>query len=273
VESSPKVLGAQLRSWRERRRLTQLELSLRAEVSTRHLSFVETGRARPGRDLILRLADELQIPLRDQNTLLTAAGFASVFERRPFDDPSFDSIREIIDVTLERHKPFPAYVINRYWNVVVSNRAVPELFEGVAPELHGPPLNVIRMLLHPQGLAPRITNLAAWRAHLLTQLRRQIALTADPRLEQLLREAAAFPSERSEESGHAAPDTPVIPLQIRTRLGHLSFLSSTTVFGTPVAPTVEEIALEMLYPGDAFTDRAVRESAGAAAGLSERLPT
>src|SRR5262245_54602819 len=267
MNKAPRRIGDHLRSWRERRRLSQLELSLRAEVSTRHLSFIETGRARPGRDLILRLADELQIPRREQNALLTAAGFAPVFERRPFDDPSFDSIREIIDVTLERQKPFPAYVINRYWNVVVSNRAVPELFEGVAPELHGPPLNVIRMLLHPRRLALRITNLAAWRAHLLTQLRRQIELTADPRLEQLLREATAFSRESPEESDYSgAADSPVIPFQIRTRLGHLSFLSSTTVFGTPVAPTVEEIALEMLYPADAFTDKAVREAAEVSAG-------
>ncbi len=269
---SPKSIGEHLRAWRERRRLSQLELSLRAEVSTRHLSFVETGRAQPGRQFILRVAEELEIPLREQNMLLVCAGFAPAFQRRPFDDPSFDSVRAIIKMALETHKPFPAYVINRYWNVVYSNAAVPEIFEGVDPELHGPPLNVIRMLLHPRGLAPRILNLHAWRTHLLVQLRRQIALTADPRLEQLLREAMSYPGPQSDESMQTSTESPVIPLEITTRIGHLSFLSSTTVFGTPVAATVEDIALEMLYPANALTERAVRDSAPARSEMTQVFP-
>lgn len=270
MDTSKHTTGAQLRLWRERRHLSQLELSMRAEVSTRHLSFVETGRARPSREVIVRLADELEIPLREQNTLLISAGFAPLFPQRPFEDPSFDAVRAIIKVALEIHKPFPAYVINRYWNVVVSNAAVPELFDGVDPELLRPPLNVIRMLLHPRGLAPRITNVSAWRTHLLTQLRRQIALTADPRLEQLLREARSFPSQPSDESTHTSPESPVIPLEITTRIGHLSFLSSTTVFGTPVAATVEDIALEMLYPANAFTEKTVRNAAAISSEVTER---
>jgi len=242
---------------------------LRAEVSTRHLSFVETGRSRPGRELIVRLAEELQIPLREQNTLLVAAGFAPVFQSRPFDDPSFDTVRGIIKIALERHKPFPAYVINRYWNVVASNAAVPEIFEGVAPELLGPPLNVIRMMLHPRGLAPRLINFSTWRTHLLTQLRRQIALTTDPRLEQLLREVTALPIQPFVASTHTLPESPVIPFEIKTRIGHLSFIGSTTVFGTPAAPTVEEIALEMLYPSDAFTEKAVRDTAATPIEVAE----
>src|SRR5580704_6665289 len=153
------TIGAQLRSWRERRHLSQLDLALCAEVSSRHLSFVETGRARPGRELILRLAEELEIPLRERNTLLVAAGFAPVFQHRRFEDPSFDSVRTILELTLETHKPFPAYVINRHWTVVASNAAVPELYEGVAPELVRQPINAIRLMLHPRGISPRIVNI------------------------------------------------------------------------------------------------------------------
>jgi transcriptional regulator with XRE-family HTH domain len=266
-------IGDQLRSWRERRRLSQLELSLRAEVSTRHLSFVETGRAQPGRELIVRLTEELQVPLREQNALLISAGFAPIFQTRPFDDPSFDAVRGIIKIALETHKPFPAYVINRYWNIIVSNAAVPELFEGVDPELLRPPVNAIRLLLHPRGVAPRVTNLSAWRTHLLTQLRRQVELTADQRLEQLLREATSFSNPRADETESTWLESPVIPLEITTRIGHLSFLSSTTIFGTPAAPTVEEMALEMLYPANAFTEKAVRQAATALSDVMEQQPT
>lgn len=254
-------IGDQLRSWRERRRLSQLELSLRAEVSSRHLSFVETGRALPGRELILRLAEELDIPLRERNTLLIAAGFAPVFRQRSFKDPSFDSVRAILDLTLENHNPFPAYVIDRHWTVVVSNAAVPELYEGCAPELVRPPINGIRLMLHPQGMAPRILNYATWREHLLTQLRRQINLTADPFLEGLLREVMSYPHHSADGECDEAPECIAIPLEVQTRIGRLSFLSATTIFGTPVDVTLEEIALEMLYPADAFTKTTVCEAA------------
>lgn len=270
---SQQPIGDELRSWRERRRLSQLELSLRAEVSTRHLSFVETGRAQPGRELIVRLTEELQVPLRERNALLISAGFAPISQTRSFDDPSFDAVRGIIKVTLETHKPFPAYVINRYWNIVASNAAVPELFEGVDPKLLRPPVNTIRLLLHPRGVAPRVTNLSAWRTHLLTQLRRQVDLTADHRLEQLLSEVSSFPNPRPDESASTSFDSPVIPLEIATRIGHLSFLSSTTIFGTPAAPTVEEISLEMLYPANTFTEKAVRQAATALSDAMEQQPT
>src|SRR5262245_10145899 len=254
------AIGDQLRAWRERRHLSQMELSLRAEVSSRHLSFVETGRSRPGRELILRLAEELHIPLRDRNALLVSAGFAPVFEHRPFSDPSFDPVRAILELALEKHKPFPAYVIDRHWTVVASNAAIPEMYEGVAPELLRQPINVIRLMLDPRGMASRIVNFAAWRVHLLAQLRRQLSLTADPVLERLLREALAYPGGSAEDGdgAHAAFGGPAMPLEIATRFGRLRFMGATTVFGTPADVTLEEIAIEVLYPADAFTEKTVR---------------
>jgi transcriptional regulator with XRE-family HTH domain len=260
-KNGSRSIGDHLRAWRERRRLSQLELSLRAEVSARHLSFVETGRAAPGRELVVRLGEELEIPLRERNMLLMAAGFAPIFQQRRFDDPAFDSVRAILELALEKQKPFPAYVIDRHWTVVASNAAVPELYEGVAPELVRPPINVIRLMLDPQGMASRIVNFAVWRTHLLTQLRRQWRLTADPFLEDLLREALAFPAGKTEESGHAGSEGPAMLLEVETRLGRLAFLGATTVFGTPADVTLEEIALEVLYPADSFTDKTVRAAA------------
>jgi len=263
-KNGSRSIGDHLRGWRERRHLSQLELSLRAEVSTRHLSFVETGRAAPGRELILRLGEELQIPLRERNTLLVAAGFAPIFQQRRFDDPALDSVRTILGLALENQKPFPAYVIDRHWTVVASNAAVPVLYEGLAPELVRPPINVIRLMLDPRGMAPRIVNFTAWRTHLLAQVRRQLSLTADPLLESLLREALAFPAGKMNDDGYAPIEGPAMLLRVETRLGRLSFLGATTVFGTPADVTLEEIALEVLYPADAFTDKTVRAAAAAA---------
>jgi transcriptional regulator with XRE-family HTH domain len=264
-KNGSRSIGDHLRAWREQRRLSQLELSLRAEVSARHLSFVETGRAAPGRELVLRLGEELEIPLRERNMLLMAAGFAPIFQQRRFDDPAFDSVRAILDLALEKQKPFPAYVIDRHWTVVASNAAVPELYEGVAPELIRAPINVIRLMLDPRGMASRIANFAVWRTHLLTQLRRQWRLTADPFLEGLLREALAFPAGRTEESGHAGSEGPAMLLEVETRLGRLAFLGATTVFGAPADVTLEEIALEVLYPANSFTDKTVRAAAASQA--------
>src|SRR5262245_60641104 len=207
----------------------------------------------------MRLGEELEIPLRERNTLLVAAGFAPIFQQRRLDDPSLDSVRAILDLALEQQKPFPAYVIDRHWTVVASNAAVPALYEGVAPELVRPPINVIRLMLGPRGRAPRIVNFAAWRIHLVAQVRRQLSLTADPFLEGLLREALAFPAGKRAEDGHAAIEGPAMLLQVETRLGRLAFLGATTVFGTPAAVT-----LELLYPADAYTDKTVRAAAAAA---------
>jgi transcriptional regulator with XRE-family HTH domain len=255
-------LGERLRGWRERRALSQMALALQAEVSARHLSFVETGRAQPGRELILRLAEELEIPLRERNVLLAAAGFAPVFEQRPFEHASFDPVRAIIDVTLARHRPFPAFVIDRHWNVVRSNGGVPAMYDGIDASLLQAPTNVVRLMLHPLGMAPRVQRLAAWRSHFIVQMRRQFDLTADPGLGALLREALAWPG------GMAPVDEstggPAMTLDIDTPIGRLSFISAITVFGSPVDVTLQEIALEVMHPADAFTEGAVRAAAHAA---------
>jgi transcriptional regulator with XRE-family HTH domain len=255
-------IGDELRRWRKRRDMSQLDLALSADISTRHLSFVETGRSQPGRELLLRLTRELEIPLRGRNELLVSAGFAPVFQQRSYDDPAFDPVRRVIDAALALHRPFPAYVIDRYWDVVASNGAVPELFEGIAPELARRPMNVVRLMLHPRGLAPRAVNLGAWRTRLLARLRQQVNLTADPALEALLREARSFPGPDAGEEETTDPDSNLmVPLQIMTGIGRLSFLNATMVFGTPVDVTLEEIALEKLYPADASTEDAIRRAA------------
>jgi transcriptional regulator with XRE-family HTH domain len=252
--------GRHLRDWRGRRRLSQLELSLRSNVSARHLGFVEIGRAAPSRSLVLRLAEELDVPLRERNVWLVAAGFAPSFADRALDDPSLDAVRSAIDATIEAHKPFPAFAIDRRWNIVASNAALPELYEGVLPELLKRPVNVLRLTLHPGGLAPRLLNLDEWADHLLARLRRELELTADPRLEALLREAETLhkPASRARRSEPADSHALAIPFRIQTRLGPLSFFSTVTVFGTPVDVTVSEIALEMLYPADPETNARVR---------------
>ncbi len=253
------AFGRHLREWRQRRRLSQLELALRAEVSTRHLGFVEIGRAAPSRALVLRLAEELDVPLRERNVWLVAAGFAPLFGETALQDVSLKVVTSAIEATIEAHKPFPAFAIDRQWNVVASNAALPELYEGVRDDLLQPPVNVMRLTLHPEGLAPRILNLDVWAAHLLARLRREVELTADSRLHDLLQEAETlYRPSRSRETGGAEPHALAIPLRIQTRLGPLSFFSTVTVFGTPVDVTVSEIALEMLYPADEQTNLAVR---------------
>jgi len=209
--------------------------------------------------------------------LLVSAGFAPVFRHRRFDDPSFDPVRAIITATLETHKPFPAYVIDRHWSVVASNSAIPELFEEVAPELLVAPINVVRLILHPRGIAPRLLNFSTWRTHYLVQLRRQIAVTGDPALEELYRDAASYPHQGSEDAqNEASVDSPAIAFEVMTRLGRLSFLSATTLFGSPADVTLEEIALELLYPANTFTAQTVRDRAGHSAeqaGINVATPT
>jgi transcriptional regulator with XRE-family HTH domain len=254
--------GKHLCEWRRRRRLSQLELALRTDVSQRHLGFVELGRARPSRGLVLRLAEELDIPLRERNVWLVAAGFAPVFHETPLHDASLKPLMAAIGHTIAAHKPFPAFAIDRQWNVVASNAALPELYEGVSAELLQPPVNVMRLTLHPDGLAPRILNLDAWEDHLLTRLRREVELTADPRLCDLLREAETLHRPPGRQAHADPPPALAIPLRVQTRLGTLSFFSTVTVFGTPVDVTISEIALELLYPADRETDLAVRAASG-----------
>src|SRR5829696_7100049 len=190
-------IGDQLRHWRTRRRMSQLDLALEAGVSARHLSFLETGRSKPSRDMVLRLCEELSIPLRDRNGLLLAAGFAPAYQERPLEAPEMEPVRRAVAQVLTGHEPFPTAVVDRWWNLVAANRNVSLFLEGVAAHLLAPPANVLRISLHPDGMAPRIVNLAEWRGHLLARLRRQLALTGDQALSELYDELAAYPDGES----------------------------------------------------------------------------
>jgi transcriptional regulator with XRE-family HTH domain len=246
------TIGNHLRDWRQRRRLSQLDLACEANISPRHLSFVETGRSMPSRDMILHLAEQLQIPMRERNVLLVAAGYAPVFVERSLDDPALAAMRGAIDLVLEGHKPYPAFAINRHWQIVSSNSALPQLYEGVAPHLLERPINAMRLSLHPQGLAPRITNLPEWRAHLIDRLRQQIDLTADPALVELMKELMSYPgSSKHDKVTHA--NGVIVPFRIATSGGELSFFSTTMIFGTPVDITLAELAVESFFPADTVT--------------------
>ena len=257
--------GAHLRHWRQRRRLSQFELAQEAEVSTRHLSCVETGRAAPSREMVLRLADRLGVPLRERNALLVAAGFAPMYRQRALDDPALAAARRAVDLVLKGHEPYPALAIDRHWHLVAANRVVPLLMAGAAPELLAPPINVLRLSLHPQGLAPRIVNLTQWRAHLLERLQQQIAASGDAVLQALHDELAAYPvTEPSQEARPAQVELSgvVVPFQLATPLGVLSFISTTTIFGTPVDVTLQELAVESFFPADAQTAAALARLQG-----------
>jgi transcriptional regulator with XRE-family HTH domain len=255
----PLPVGGLLRQWRQRRRLSQLDLACDAGISPRHLSFLETGRAQPSRDMVLLLSEQLDVPIRERNVLLVAAGFAPIFPERALDDPALAAARAAIDLVLDRQKPYPAFALDRHWRIAASNAALPELYEDVAPELMQPPVNALRLSLHPRGLAPRIANLAEWRGHLLYRLRRQVELTADAALIELLREVSAYPG-----GSHPPAQTSlleheiVVPFRIKTAGDILSFFSLTTVFGSPVEVALSELALELFFPADDATDAAVR---------------
>ena len=264
--NTAKPVGDLLREWRQRRRLSQLDLACEAEISTKHLSFLETGRSQPSRDMVLHLAEQLEVPLRERNLLLVAAGYAPVFTERPLADPALDQARRAVELVLQGHEPYPALAIDRHWTAVAVNQATRRLFAGAEPALLRPPINVLRLSLHPAGLAPRIANLAEWRWHLLTRLRRQIELTADPVLMQLLSELSDYPRTERFAPGTPAPDRDpsgvIVPLQLVTEVGILVFFGTTTVFGTPVDITLSELALEAFYPADEATAAALRKLAG-----------
>lgn len=255
------TIGMLIRQWRQRRRLSQLELAADAQISTRHLSFLETGRSAPSREMVLRLAERLDVPLRERNRMLTAAGFAPMFRERALDDPELIAARQAVDTLLAVHEPFPALAVDRHWNLVAANRTVRMLLDGIDPTLLAPPLNVLRLSLHPRGLAPRIANLGQWRRHLLVRLQRQIDASADAQLEALLLELRELPVL---SQGHDAPEpagaseSVLVPMQLHTPHGLLSFIGTTTVFGTPADITLAELALELMFPADAFTAQALR---------------
>ena len=250
-------VGELLRQWRERRRISQLDLSIQADISTRHLSFVETGRAQPSRDMVLHLADNLEVPLRERNHLLLAAGYAPVYGETSLDAPQMAAIRQAIRLVLKAHEPYPATVVDRAWNLVDANSTISLLTAGVAPELLEPPVNVLRLSLHPRGVAPNIINLGEWRAHLLARLRREIAVTADPALIELLDELRRYPCDQPEVDVPGPGDV-VVPMRVRTSIGDLSFFGTVATFGTPVDVTVAELSIESFFPADPETAEALR---------------
>jgi len=254
-------VGQLLREWRQRRRLSQLDLAADAAISTRHLSFVEAGRAAPSRAMLLKLAEQLQVPLRERNVWLTAAGFAPMYaERALMSDPALGAARAAVQAVLEGHEPHPALAVDRHWNMLAHNRMVPLLLDDrIAPHLKQPPVNVLRLSLHPEGLAPRILNLGEWRAHLLERLHHQVALTADPVLATLAEELRAYPSPPAPPAPEAASGHAVaVPLRVQSPIGTLSFISTTTVFGTPIDITLAELALETFFPADEATAQTLR---------------
>ena len=250
--------GVLLRRWRVTRRMTQADLAFAANSSTRHLSCLETGRAQPSREMVMRLCEELEVPLRERNALMLAAGFAPAFAERPLAELS--AARQAIDQILKAHKPYPAFALDRHWNVIASNSALPQLYEGCSPELLKQPINAVRLVLHPLGMGPRILNFIEWRAHTIAVLKQQIETRPDPVIQALLSEVTGYPVP----GGGVAlatgdgPQRYATPLQVATRLGTVSFLNTTTIFGTPTEVTLSELALEMLFPADSDTIEIVR---------------
>ncbi len=266
-------VGEQLRLWRQRRRLSQLELACEADISARHVSFLETGRSIPSREMLLRLAERLDIPLRERNPLLLSAGYAPLYSERRLDDPALGQAKRAIELVLAGHEPYPALAVDRHWSMVAANSAASRILSGVAPRLLEPPVNVLRVALHPEGLAPRVENYSEWRWHLLSRLRHQIDATADPVLVELHAELQSYPatlteptqgtavSARPQSAASGRPaDSPeahlneyggvLVPFRVRTELGVLSFFGTTTVFGTPLDITLAEMAIESFFPAE-----------------------
>lgn len=256
VAERPQI-GALLRDWRERRRMSQLDLALAAGVSARHVSFVETGRSRPSAEMVMQLAETLDVPLRDRNSLLLAAGYAPAFAQRDLADPEMGPVREAIERVLRGHEPFPALVVDRHWGMVAANQPVSALMSGVAEWLLEPPVNVLRLSLHPEGLAPRIANLAEWRAHLLDRLGRQAVVSGDPALFALHEELAAYPGGGQGAADFEAGEI-AVPLRLRAGDSELSFISTATTFGTAVDVTLSELSIESFFPADEATAAALR---------------
>lgn len=249
--------GDHLRTWRQRRHLSQQTLADCANLSTRHLSFLETGRATPSREMVLRLAERLGVPLRERNPMLEAAGYAPLYRSRSLDEPEMQAARRSLDIVLRSHLPNPSLAFDRFYDVVAANPAVGALLQDAQPEFLQAPINVVRISLHPRGIASRIANFAQWRQHLLARLRRQLELTGDAYLQSLIAEVTAYPLPACEDLPDVAHEQlgVVLPLKLRTASGVLSFISTVTVFGTPHDITLQELAIESFFPADEFTAR------------------
>jgi transcriptional regulator with XRE-family HTH domain len=260
----PDAFGTLLKRGRQGRGWSQMALAERADTSTRHLSFMETGRALPSREMVLRLAERLGVPLRERNAWLLAAGYAPMYRQRSLDDPELAAARAAVDRVLAAHEPAPALALDRHWNAVAMNRAVTPLLAGLPADLLVHPVNVLRLSLHPDGLAPRIVNLGQWRTHLMERLDHQIDAFAEPSLVALREELRSLPAPDVPAGPQLDGEHPglVLPLQLRTPVGVLSFISTTTVFGTPTEVTLQELAIETLFPADTFTAEVLRAQAG-----------
>jgi transcriptional regulator with XRE-family HTH domain len=259
-------VGDLLRHWRQHRRWSQLDLATEAEVSTRHLSCMETGRALPSREMLLRLAERLEVPLRERNQLLTAAGYAPMYRERPLADPTMQPAYAAVQRVLHAHDPYPALAVDRHWNLVAHNRAAGAFMAGLPAELLVPPVNVLKVSLHPRGLAPRIANFAAWREHLFDRLGHQVRASGDAGLAALADELRALPLPEgvTEAAGPARSMVDIaVPLQLHSPAGLLSFISTITVFGTPVEVTLSELAIEAFFPSDEATAQALAAIAAA----------
>ena len=252
ITASSGSAGRMLRLWRQRRKLSQLELSLQAAVSSRHLSFVETGRSQPSRQLLLHLADRLEIPLRERNVLLLAAGYAPLYPEHSLDDAELEPARLALEKFLRAHEPYPALVLDRHYTTVSANDALDLLLEGVAPELLAPPVNALRVTLHPRGMAPFILNFHEWSGHLLHRLSRRAALTGDRELEQLHAELVTYPGVQLEPPPISPADI-LVPLRLRANGFNLSFFSTVSTFETAGEITLDELSVEAFYPADAAT--------------------
>ena len=254
-------VGDLLRQWRQRRRMSQLDFAVEANISTKHLSFLETGRSQPSREMLLHLTELLEVPLRERNTLLTAAGFAPVFQERALSDPALQAARAAVERVLQAHEPFPALAVDRHWSLLAANSAVRHLMQVADATLLQPPINVLRVSLHPAGLAPHIVNLGEWREHLFGRLRRQIEVTGDASLGALLEELKGYPGPT-----HSASETErlqaafIVPMRLAVGGEVLSFISTTTVFGTPLDITLAELAIEAFLPADLVTTRKLMAS-------------
>lgn len=263
VSSRPiRPVGDLLREWRQRRRMSQLVLATEAQISTRHLSFVESGRAQPSREMLMHLAEQLDVPLRARNALFIAAGYAPLYAEHALNDPQLHAAREAVELVLRGHEPYPALAIDRHWTMVAANGALAPLVARAAPRLLEPPVNVLRLSLHPDGLAPHIVDWAGWRLHVLQRVERQAQASGDTTLAALVEELAAYPAPAGADPEPSRDPAPladvVVPFRLRTDIGVLSFFSTTTVFGSPVDVTLSELAIEAFFPADAATGEALR---------------
>jgi len=262
TRTTPAAFGDILREWRRRRRLTQIELAAAAEVSARHVCFLETGRAKPSREMLLRLAEHLEVPPRERNALLNAAGFSGLFTEQPFAGAGLDVVRQAIDAVLKGHEPYPAFAVDRHWTLVASNGGFRPFLAGIDATLLQPPVNVLRLTLNPRGLGRRLANYQQWRSHVLDKLRRQIGASGDPLLIELLNEIRDYDladSPVSDCAPAAGEDWHklVVPFQLLTESGTLSFYSTTTIFGTPTDITLSELSIESFFPADQATANAL----------------